>query len=1278
MTLMAYFESEDFEQRAGKLALSWLSERLQRDVRVGDLDLDLYPLAITARDVVIGGDSPDAEPFASAEVVLLEATVGSFLRPGLTLDRIRIVRPEVTVLFDEEGNDSVPRWNRQRQRRPGDSRFVGEIGHLEVVDGVAVIDHVRYPLHLSARDLVADLVGGDGLVLRGRAAAASFETVLPGGRPWAGEVEVDATFERGRIDVRQARLSGPDLRGIVSGIWKWGNTRDVDLRIIADSRLEIFQRLGYLEGFGSGPFRFEGHIRRRPGEWFLDGAYTSPGATVLERRLAEIEGAVFGDQNGLRVEIESGRYGGGSLTGAVVLPFDNSEASPVEVDLKISGVDIGRLLDDQGIPVENLAADVSGDLSYRFRRPQPERGVGWADLSVLPVAAGVAEGVRISGDVPLSIRDGVVRVSAVRLVSEHQSILMDGEYSVPTRQGRFEVVVNGERMDQIPPLFGFPADEPELWQPIEASGTLRADIVVDGASVDTAVQLDLEDVEATGYSAERLQGRLQMGPRGVEEMRLELVGPGAAMMVSGSVPLDDPALSSDALRVSIDTAGWPLEDVREWLPVDLPFDGRFSGGVEIGGRLDALEGTVDGRFESVAARAVTVGELDLSLAFDERMVRVFDARLDLDAGELRGEGELRLEDGAVRAEVDSGHLVLARLPFLEAGLSEIQGSVSAQISVGGVVEEPEVHGVVIGHGIDAGARVSGSLEESRLTFDWVGGAVEVEGWVGSLVSLDGGGRLDGSGADLEMTLGTRRLGDLLRMIAGSEAVNLEGEARGVLEISAEIGSGEAPSVVLRIGDLSLESEGRRLRNLEPAVVAFESGSVKIESLYLGDVEGESELFFAGRVNPGVEISLDLDVQASLAASWFGAVVPGFEVRGGTIDVLGHVGGSVDELLLNGQGEIREARALIQGFPSSLDGLTALVLFYPDRVVLDRASAQFAGGSLEAGGTVDLDAESGTSYRFQMSGDDLNVRYPEGWLLRGDANLTLSSTNEGREISGVAELDSARYLENVQFLKGLFTRRRLEAGDVEPWRSDTRLDLVIEVPGGLEVSNNVADLRGSADLTVRGSLARPVIFGTVDLRRGGTLVYSGQEYTIRRGSLNFTNPYRIEPVLDLVATTEMREYDVTLSLTGTPDRLSAEFSSNPPLAELEVLALLTGSRDPQALGDSPRTASGDGVAAEGILYGQASSLIAGRFNRLFGLDQLRIDPLTSTSGDLSSARITVGKQLSRDLFVTYSYDPSQTEEQILELEWSLSRSLVLVLTQNGDGTYAVDARWEKAF
>ena len=216
--------------------------------------------------------------------------------------------------------------------------------------------------------------------------------------------------------------------------------------------------------------------------------------------------------------------------------------------------------------------------------------------------------------------------------------------------------------------------------------------------------------------------------------------------------------------------------------------------------------------------------------------------------------------------------------------------------------------------------------------------------------------------------------------------------------------------------------------------------------------------------------------------------------------------------------------------------------------------------------------------------------------------------------------------------------------------------------------------------VRGTLARPVVFGQVELDPGGRLVYSGADYRLERAVLNFTNPFRIEPVIDLLARTRMREYDVTLSLSGTLDRLNIDLSSNPPLADLEVLALLTGAgeTEPGRFDAGPtRPGETSSVGAEGFLYGQATSAVAQRFNRLFGLDTFRIDPLTSSTGDLSSARVTVGKQLSRDLAATYSYDLSENEEPILELEWSVSRVLVLVLTQNGDGTYALDARWEKA-
>ncbi|MGH7338676.1 MAG: translocation/assembly module TamB domain-containing protein, partial [Myxococcota bacterium] len=99
--------------------------------------------------------------------------------------------------------------------------------------------------------------------------------------------------------------------------------------------------------------------------------------------------------------------------------------------------------------------------------------------------------------------------------------------------------------------------------------------------------------------------------------------------------------------------------------------------------------------------------------------------------------------------------------------------------------------------------------------------------------------------------------------------------------------------------------------------------------------------------------------------------------------------------------------------------------------------------------------------------------------------------------------------------------------------------------------------------------------------------------------------------------------------------------------------------------------------ESLLYGQAASLVGARVGKLFGFDQVRVQPLT-TGDTVSAARVTVGKRLSRKLFVTYSIDPTSTAQDILQAEYRVSERLVLVLTQNGNESFSVDARWESRF
>ncbi|MCZ7651609.1 MAG: translocation/assembly module TamB [Thermoanaerobaculia bacterium] len=328
------------------------------------------------------------------------------------------------------------------------------------------------------------------------------------------------------------------------------------------------------------------------------------------------------------------------------------------------------------------------------------------------------------------------------------------------------------------------------------------------------------------------------------------------------------------------------------------------------------------------------------------------------------------------------------------------------------------------------------------------------------------------------------------------------------------------------------------------------------------------------------------------------------------------------------------------------------------------------------------------YRFQLVAEEVVLRYPAGWLLEADADLALVSQPQGRALRGSIELARAFYLRDFpadlgQLLVRLLERQRLEAAATDEALAATALQVTIVAPRSLRIRNNVADLRASADLALRGTLAQPTVFGRLEAEPGGKIVYAGTEYAVERGRVTLANPARIEPVIDLDARTKVDQYELQLRLAGTLERLDVSFASDPPLPSLDVFGLLAVGETLPTEGAAPvgqeaTTAQGGSFGAEAILYNQAASIVSSRVQGLFGLDKLRIDPLTTSRNVVSSARVTVGKRLSRDVYVTYTLDPASTEQQQVQLEWQINEGLVVVLTQNGEESYAADLRWQRRF
>jgi hypothetical protein len=88
---------------------------------------------------------------------------------------------------------------------------------------------------------------------------------------------------------------------------------------------------------------------------------------------------------------------------------------------------------------------------------------------------------------------------------------------------------------------------------------------------------------------------------------------------------------------------------------------------------------------------------------------------------------------------------------------------------------------------------------------------------------------------------------------------------------------------------------------------------------------------------------------------------------------------------------------------------------------------------------------------------------------------------------------------------------------------------------------------------------------------------------------------------------------------------------------------------------------------------------------FGVDTFQITPLLSDPYQQSArlnmnptARVTIGKRISNRIFLTYARTLSTTYDQIILLEFDQNDRLSWVLSQNEDGTYALEVRKRHTF
>ena len=103
--------------------------------------------------------------------------------------------------------------------------------------------------------------------------------------------------------------------------------------------------------------------------------------------------------------------------------------------------------------------------------------------------------------------------------------------------------------------------------------------------------------------------------------------------------------------------------------------------------------------------------------------------------------------------------------------------------------------------------------------------------------------------------------------------------------------------------------------------------------------------------------------------------------------------------------------------------------------------------------------------------------------------------------------------------------------------DLQLNVRVVSEDDIVVDNNYANGGIGLDLRLVGTVGSPALTGRASLREGAQIRLANNVYEVESGVVDFVDPSAMLPELNVTASTRVSSYQVTLTLTGTPEALT---------------------------------------------------------------------------------------------------------------------------------------------
>ncbi|MCE9667388.1 translocation/assembly module TamB [Myxococcus stipitatus] len=1228
-----------------------LPDVLGMDVGIGRCELDPLGSRVLVHGFSLFPPGSDT-PLVAAD--LAEVQFG-FLRPltgRLSLARVKAVRPRVTLDLATPSTDPA---------KPPAGCFLDPLAHVRVSSLDISGAELRLALPGGRRVEVTDLdvrwVERWGVIELDAEARHGLVRLGPDGRElvlqqfvFAGGVDPDEAA----LELERAEVSLDDITTTVSG--RVDSLCQPQLALDA----QVFLPLRTLSQAKLLPKRATGHLWSRVS---IAGSPESP-AVSLELSGSGLGYDRFGPANvtarlsyagdEVRVEELVVPVGAGTVRASGKLGL--GPLLPLEVTLETKDASLGRILDKAGVKGSwvdfpaTLDAQLSGNLLPRFSLSGPlDLRTGRFVLATRAYDAPTSDGLTIlefdKGRAQAQVRIQADRVSFNHITADSGRSRVQGDVGLLIGNG-LGLDIHGQG-DLDLADFGHIAG-------LKWAGRGSATYAITGPASQVKVEssLSFRDFVFWNLALGVLQGKL-----GYHDGVLSFpsfTGQKGRTQYYGKAAVGFGRLLNLRLEVNVPQGRTEdLVDVVAGLSPSLAvmqgtLGGTASGRVEVDSPVERLEGLVAFDVKDTTYYGRRMGDGAARLRFVDGKAMVLERTvLTGPLGRTWAEGTLWFA-GGLDYRFGGEDLSLAETVGPElAGRMGIQGAMVMDGVVSGTSDVPVVDVTLKAPRVTFASRSLGAMD---LTGRLVGKDFEV--WGRPFQDAHGRVRMKVQDAwpyDATLSLALPEIQPLLPQDPLWAGVS--GSVSGSLTASGPLMEPLLARVRATVDKLALSRGELRGANAGPVALTYEKERLDVQPFRF--------------VGPYVDLTLGgwMTTRGSIGGTmrgggdvrWVESLAPAMVERAtGRFTVDAEASGTWASPSLLGSAELLDARLALRDFPVNIRGLSGRLEMTGQRVLLEHLQGHLNEGRVSARGDVRLERFLPQRLGLTVQLDEVPYRLTEDLPATFSGLLQVVGPPRGFTVTGGLDIVRMRYskaLDVESLLKSLQKRAPVLApassvalGEQQkPW---VIWDVNVHF-GDVRVDNNLAKARMLGDVRLTGTDARPGLLGRVELAEGSQAFFRNNPFTISQGQMEFQDATSLEPVFEVQAQTQVREYLVKLHAFGKPTDPQILLSSEPALVEGDIVSLLTlgfTSSDRETA-----ASAGAGLAAEA-------------FFNASGLDRQVQRFLPSNP---------VLRDLSLQISTTYN-DATRQAEPTAQLESKfLSEQLKIGMTQpvSGRGTRA---------